>query len=210
MALVYKHLRKDTNEIFYIGIGSDIDRITSRHHRNPLWLNIVNKVGYDYEIIEDNLSWEAACELEKKLIMEYGRRDNNTGILVNMTDGGEGTPGIVRIISEETKQKISNTLRGNTLSTETKKKISEALKGKIVSEETRMKLSKANKGQNQNRSDEEYEKWRKSMIGVKKSEEAIKNIKRGNVGKNVGRVRSEETKKKISDTLKNKVKKDLT
>lgn len=50
MAIVYKHIRKDTNEVFYIGIGNDIKRVTSLHHRNPLWHNIVNKVGFDYEI----------------------------------------------------------------------------------------------------------------------------------------------------------------
>jgi len=52
-------------------------------------------------------------------------------------------------LSEETKRKISNTLKGKIFSNETKQKISDAKKGKKrgpPSEEWRRKLSEANKG----------------------------------------------------------------
>ncbi|RWZ87207.1 MAG: hypothetical protein EO766_11795 [Hydrotalea sp. AMD] len=54
---------------------------------------------------------ELALILESELIKKYGRRDNKTGILCNHTDGGEG--GYGKIISEETKQKMSDSKKGN-------------------------------------------------------------------------------------------------
>ena len=90
MSVVYKHIRKDTNEVFYIGIGS-IKRAHSTKGRNQYWTNIVNKAGYEVIIISEGLSWEEACIEEIKLIKEYGRKDLNTGPLTNMTDGGDGS-----------------------------------------------------------------------------------------------------------------------
>jgi len=110
MAYVYKHIRKDTSEVFYIGIGKTKKRMISNNARNNHWKNIVNKVGFEYKIIEDNLSWTDACELEKQLITEYGRYDLGLGPLVNMTDGGDGTNGI--IYTKERNEKISKTLTG--------------------------------------------------------------------------------------------------
>jgi len=46
MAIVYRHIRKDTNEIFYIGIGKSIKRMISKNYRNKHWHNIVNKTEY--------------------------------------------------------------------------------------------------------------------------------------------------------------------
>ena len=90
MAVVYFHRRKDTNEVFYVGIGKTVARSKSKKGRNSYWHNIVNKVGYDIEIIHNKLSWEQACELEIKYIKDFGRKDLGLGILVNMTDGGDG------------------------------------------------------------------------------------------------------------------------
>ena len=87
--LVYRHITLDTNQVFYIGIGK-INRPNSKKNRNKFWHNVVNKHGYYSEIIKDNLNHQEACELEQLLILEYGRRDLNTGYLVNMTDGGDG------------------------------------------------------------------------------------------------------------------------
>ena len=66
MAYVYKHIRLDTNTIFYIGVGSDSGyyRANSKRSRNKHWLNIVNKADYRVEIIYDNLDFELALLIE--------------------------------------------------------------------------------------------------------------------------------------------------
>ena len=140
--LIYRHRTIDTHEVFYIGIGS-VKRSKSKH-RSSFWKNVVNKHGYYIEIIKDNLSWEEACELEQLLIQEYGRRDLGTGILVNLTDGGEGAPGT--IISEETKLKLRDKNKGKKLTEEHKKKIGLANKGRrpslIVEQKRLEKITK--------------------------------------------------------------------
>jgi hypothetical protein len=52
-----------------------------------------------------------AFEMEKYLIAHYGRRDLKTGILCNLTDGGEGCVG--QKMSEESRQKMSLAKKGN-------------------------------------------------------------------------------------------------
>lgn len=89
--VVYRHL-KPCGEVFYIGIGS-VRRAYRKVGRNSYWRNIVNKYGYEVQILKEDLSWEDACELECVLIDYYGRRDLGTGTLVNMTNGGEGLQG---------------------------------------------------------------------------------------------------------------------
>ena len=142
MAVVYEHLRNDTNEVFYVGIGKKEKRAFSKYGRNPHWKNIVNKVGYTVNIIHKDIDHKEAKKIEILLIEKYGRKNLGLGNLVNMTDGGEGllNPSI------ETRQRISEVHKGKILSEESKKKMSEAKKGKIFSEETRQKISEANKG----------------------------------------------------------------
>lgn len=107
MAYLYRHIRLDKNEPFYIGIGSDegYGRSKEISNRNRYWRNIVKKTPYDVEIMLDNLTWEEACEKEKEFIKLYGRKDLNTGILCNLTEGGEGVLGMKH--SEQTRKKIS-------------------------------------------------------------------------------------------------------
>jgi hypothetical protein len=127
MAYVYKHIRPDTNQVFYVGIATNPNRIYSSRSRNKYWHNIVEKYGKIEEIIEDNLTWEVACEREKYWINFYGRKSSN-GLLCNMTDGGEGTIG--KIVDQKTKDKISISKKGKKLSKEHINKISEGNKGK--------------------------------------------------------------------------------
>lgn len=101
---LYRHIRNDTGEVFYVGIGKE-NRPRRTNGRSAFWKSIVNKCGgYRVEIMESNLNWHEACKKEKYFIKLYGRRDKGVGTLCNMTDGGDGTTG--SIISKETIEKI--------------------------------------------------------------------------------------------------------
>jgi hypothetical protein len=158
MAYVYRHIRLDKNEPFYIGIGSDerYNRSRERYNRNGLWKIIAKKSEIEVEILLDGLTYKEAQTKEKEFIALYGRKNNNTGILTNLTDGGEGTIGTV--ITEETRKKLSIAHKGNKsrtghkLSEETRLKMSIARTGKkigAISEEHRKKLSMAKIGKKQ-------------------------------------------------------------
>lgn len=123
MAIVYKHFKKDTKELFYIGIGVREKRAYEKRIRNNLWYNIMKKHGYYVEIYKKDIDLETAKAIEIKLIEQYGRIDLGTGILSNMTAGGH-----LRVFSQKTKDKISNSLKGKKQSEETKLKRSLTLK----------------------------------------------------------------------------------
>jgi len=95
MAYVYRHIRKDTNQPFYIGVGLTDDnhaRARAKAKRNSYWKNIVSKSEYDIQILFDDVSREFALEKERELIAIYKRVEDG-GTLCNMTLGGEGTLG---------------------------------------------------------------------------------------------------------------------
>ena len=123
---LYIHTRKSDGGIFYVGIG-DSKRPTSKRSRNKYWRNTVNIHDYYVTILKTCMSWEEACDLEIKMIAFYGRKDLGVGCLVNMTNGGEGTKGV--IISEEKRKKISETSTGRIFSEETKQKLKEGKVG---------------------------------------------------------------------------------
>ena len=129
-AYVYTHTRLDTNEIFYVGIGTQDNYIRASRtaNRSVFWKNITKKTGWKIDIVFDNLTWEEACEKEKQLISFYGRKDIGTGILVNHTNGGDGSNG--RIFSKETRKKMSNTRKGVKVTEEQKNKTRLSMLGK--------------------------------------------------------------------------------
>jgi hypothetical protein len=104
---IYLHRRLDNSEVFYVGRGTvskkasgkcdtnTYSRAYNNHNHNKFWTRIVNKVPWSVEIIEDFLTWDESISLEIKYIKNYGRRDLNEGTLVNFTDGGEGSKGII-------------------------------------------------------------------------------------------------------------------
>ncbi len=173
MAYVYKHIRKDTNEIFYIGIGKNKNRKDSKYSRNKHWHSIVKKTDYNSEIIEDNLTWEMACEREIFWIKFYGRTDLNEGTLVNKTNGGDGVVG--RTISEKQKERLRNLKKGAKTSNETKEKLRIKQQGRKYTDEDKKKISESLKGKK--KSDKHKENISKGGKGIKRTEEFKENLR---------------------------------
>jgi hypothetical protein len=157
MAYLYRHIRKDKNEVFYVGIGSDKDYkrayVTAR--RNKFWNIIHNKSEIEVEIMIDNIDWEVACEKEKEFINLYGRRDLGKGTLVNLTDGGDGT--LNRKQGDEEREWRKKFYKENN-----------GFKGKKHSEEAINKMRMAKLGTKISR--ERVERQRAKMIGKCKGE----------------------------------------
>lgn len=84
---VYAYLRKSDHTPYYIGKGID-DRAWNKGHSVSLPTN-----KHLIVILEENLTELGALALERRYIHWYGRKDNKTGILRNLTDGGEGHSG---------------------------------------------------------------------------------------------------------------------
>lgn len=128
MAYVYRHIRLDTMQPFYVGKGEDnknYSRSKSKFGRSKHWYNICEKHGYRIDIILDGLTRKEAIDKEIEFIKLYGRLDKGNGILINLTDGGDGVNGINTwnkgiktgiggfkgMRSEENKNKISESLK---------------------------------------------------------------------------------------------------
>lgn len=197
MAYVYIHKRTDNNQIFYVGISSDTDykRASDKKSRNRYWGFIVKKIGFEFEIIEDNLSWEDACEREKYWIKFYGRKDLNEGDLVNMTDGGDGLNNPSEEIKEKYKELYSNKTFIERFGEEKAKEIGEKI-SKSNSGKKRPKQSQIMKGR--------YVGELNPMFGKKHTEQFKEDRRKYLIENNPGKNKSEETKIKISDSKKGK------
>lgn len=202
MTYVYRHIRLDKNEPFYIGIGvqDKFRRAYLKQSRNQLWKNIVAKTDYEVEILFDDLTWEEAGTKEIEFISLYGRKDNG-GILANLTDGGGGIIGYKH--TEEAKRKIgiaSKNKPRQVLSEERKQHLREinlgkigANKGKSPSKETREKIANTLRGRvGPNKGKQMSEEAKRKMILTKTGKPSLKK----------GTTLSDEIKKKVSEGLK--------
>ena len=181
---VYGHYRADTDELFYIGKGHG-NRAWEKKlssGRSEWWQRIVNKHGYTVKLLHEQLTEKDALKKERELIQTYGRQNISTGILINLTDGGEGGLNI----SDETRKKRSESVKKTTdgetyrkqlservkrqwdADPERKKKTSEAVKARLSSEEARQKLSTRVKNQ-----------WDNDPERKKKASAFMKATKRG-------------------------------
>lgn len=165
MAIIYLHKKKDTETVFYVGIGSTLKRAYEKINRNKYWKNIVSKYGYDIHITHKDICWEEACSIEKYLI-DFYRKINP---LTNLTDGGEGTLGFKKTIemknnsrlgmlgkqnmlgkkhTPETIDKIRRKNKGKVRTPEFRKRMKEISKNRTFSDETRRRISLAVSGEN--------------------------------------------------------------
>jgi len=193
--------------------------------------NSLSKYGWDnhkFEVIDEcqfcGINNWLLDSLEIHWINEYDSFNNG----LNCTKGGSGQCGHKHSI--EAKLKMGNSMKGRVMSEQTKQKISNSNKGilihtkrKPLSDETKQRISNSNKGRTHAKyertphSEETKQKMSNSQKGRVPSEETkkkISNSKKGTVcseetkqkmsNSQKGRVTSEETKQKISSSHKGK------
>jgi len=163
------------NSVFYIGKGHG-RRAWAKDYRNNHWNHIVAKYpDYKIEILARWSTEKEAFDHEVFLIDTF----RAMGIkLTNVTNGGTGVAGY-----KHTPESIQKRL--------------DSMQGYLPSEETKAKMRKAHLGE------------KNHFFGRNHSEETknqIAEIKKANPSKPwLGKSRSEETRKKISDALKGRI-----
>lgn len=129
---LYRHIRLDKNEPFYIGIGTRrkgiskeavYERAYTTNGRNKIWHRIYKKnTNYHItQIVIESDNYDFIKEKEIEFIKLYGKICDGTGILANLSDGGEGASGCKW--SEESKLKV----KGKTIPQERKDRISKTV-----------------------------------------------------------------------------------
>lgn len=203
----YAYLREDGTP-YYIGKGKG-RRAYQKHKRGnlrdfrPKYTD--GKVDYDrILILKKNLTENQSILHEEYMISIFGRKDNKTGILINLTDGGQigGTPGY--ICTQEKKEQTSKMFKGIPQDPEFVKRRSERVKKHYNSEEGKKTI-------------EYLKKKKQEYFSSEKGKKRLQELSKRWSGKNnpgyggkfagekngmYGKKHSEERKKQISESLK--------
>ena len=134
----YAYLREDRTP-YYIGKGEG-----KRIYKKGKGEINLPKDKTRIIFLKQNLTEEEAFKHEIYMIAVFGRKDLGTGILRNLTNGGEGSSGYKH--TEESLLKISNINKGRKINEETRKRMSIAQKGRTFSDESRKRMSESSKG----------------------------------------------------------------
>lgn len=180
------------------------------YKKHKHFYSAIQKYGWD-NIGHESFEVESSSLMlywERILIYHHKTTDRKYGY--NKSGGGECINGFY--LSEEIRKKISDTKKGSIpwnkgkqLSDENKKKISESLKGNkralghTLSDESKKKMVEKLRGKKQ--SEETKRKRADKLRGQKRSEETKAKMSKSMMGKNTW-TRSEELKRKISETMK--------
>jgi len=187
---LYRHIRIDTNEVFYVGIGTKKNNKSSicksayyrayeKGNRNNICKKIFakNKENFKVDVLFESDNYDFIKDKEKEFIKIYGRINNKTGSLANLTDGGEGLLG--RIVSQEERNKTSIRCKGQVsprkgvfLSEDQKLHLSIIQLGRKLSEKSIIKRTK-NRLKNANERGFYHNKETKDKIGTKNSKSLI-------------------------------------
>ena len=134
----YAYMRK-TGTPYYIGKGTGYRAFNKQGHRVA-----VPKDRKRIVFLKKDLTHDEAMKHERYMIAVLGRKDNGTGILHNLNDGGEGCAGMKR--DDAFKKRMSEVHSGKTISPAHKRALREAHTGRKLTEEHKQKVSAGLKG----------------------------------------------------------------
>ena len=139
---VYAYLRIDGTP-YYIGKGCKNRAFTPHTTCSGKLPKDKSRIVF----LETNLTNCGALALERRMIRWYGRKDIGTGILRNLSDGGEGSTGYKPSAAQ--KEHLSKVLTGKVRTTAHKEHLSKVMTGRKFSDYTKSKMAEAKRGTKQ-------------------------------------------------------------